>query len=147
MNVTREVVTDLLPLYLSGEASADTRGLVEAFLRSDPEFARIVRDDRIPAMLRGLDAMPSPDVEKRTLDRHQRATVVRRWALPFALFFSLLPLSSHGSSKGVEWIMIRDSPAVALASIAIAALCWVVYFVARMPGRHTPASGGRAATC
>ena len=42
MNVTREIVKDLLPLYVSGEASADTRTLVESFLREDPELARLV---------------------------------------------------------------------------------------------------------
>lgn len=30
-NVTRDVITDLCQLYVSGEASADTRTLVEAF--------------------------------------------------------------------------------------------------------------------
>ena len=29
MNVTREVMTDLLPVYFSGEASEDTKQLVE----------------------------------------------------------------------------------------------------------------------
>ena len=30
MNVTREVMTDLLPVYFSGEASEDTKQLVMA---------------------------------------------------------------------------------------------------------------------
>jgi hypothetical protein len=44
-NVTREVITDLWPVYVSGEASPDTRGLVEAFLREDPELARKLSPD------------------------------------------------------------------------------------------------------
>ena len=40
MKITRDVVSDLWPLYSSGEASADTRVLVDEFLRDDPEFAR-----------------------------------------------------------------------------------------------------------
>ncbi len=39
-NVTRDVITDLWPLYVSGEASQETRGLIDAFLSQDPEFAR-----------------------------------------------------------------------------------------------------------
>ena len=39
MKVTRDVVTDLLPLYLSGDASDDTRRLVDDFMTTDPEFA------------------------------------------------------------------------------------------------------------
>ena len=33
MNVTREVVTDLLPIYFSDEASADTKALVKNYFR------------------------------------------------------------------------------------------------------------------
>ena len=40
LKVTREVITDLLPLYESGEASEETKRLVRAFLAADPEFAR-----------------------------------------------------------------------------------------------------------
>ena len=44
MKITRDVVTDLWPLYLSGGASADTRTLVEAFLAEDPELARRLKE-------------------------------------------------------------------------------------------------------
>ena len=47
MNVTRDVITDLWPVYASGEASPDTRALVEAFLQGDPEFARLIQG-RVP---------------------------------------------------------------------------------------------------
>jgi heme/copper-type cytochrome/quinol oxidase subunit 4 len=43
MNVTRDVMNDLLPLYFSGEASADTRVLVEEYFREHPEFEREAR--------------------------------------------------------------------------------------------------------
>ena len=46
MPITREVITDLWPVFLSGEASADTRALVEDFLQHDPEFARGIRQER-----------------------------------------------------------------------------------------------------
>lgn len=41
MNVSRDVVLDLLPLYLSDEASPDTRALVEQRLAADSELARL----------------------------------------------------------------------------------------------------------
>ena len=43
LNVTRDVVADLWPIYESGEASTDTRVLVDGFLNSDPEFATTLR--------------------------------------------------------------------------------------------------------
>lgn len=39
MNITRNVILDLLPLYLAEEVSEDTRALVEEYLKSDPELA------------------------------------------------------------------------------------------------------------
>lgn len=44
MKITRDVVSDLWPVYVSGAASADTRTLVETFLADDPELARMLKE-------------------------------------------------------------------------------------------------------
>ena len=44
MKVTRDVILDLLPLYLAGEASADTRILVEKYLETDPKLAQLAAE-------------------------------------------------------------------------------------------------------
>ena len=41
MEITRNVIEDLLPLYLADEASADTRMLVGEYLKTDPELADV----------------------------------------------------------------------------------------------------------
>jgi len=41
MEVTRDVVLDLLPLYLADEVSPDSRRLVEAYLLTDPTLAKL----------------------------------------------------------------------------------------------------------
>lgn len=46
MNITRNVILDLLPLYLANEVSADTRALVEEYLESDPEFAERIQQQK-----------------------------------------------------------------------------------------------------
>jgi len=75
MNVTRDVVLDLLPSYLAGEASADTRALVDEYLRRDPDLERRVRARDI-ALVRDVAAAPAPERElasflktRRTLGR------------------------------------------------------------------------------
>ena len=52
MQVTRDIVIDLMPLYQSGEASADTRAAIEEFLRHEPGLKRLVEEDdkNIPAI-------------------------------------------------------------------------------------------------
>jgi anti-sigma factor RsiW len=50
MPVTRDVIVDLLPLYLSDEASPDTRMLVQEHLEGDPNLAQLAArwKDRLP---------------------------------------------------------------------------------------------------
>ena len=72
-DITRDVVSDLWPLVRSGDASGDSRSLVDEFLAGDAEFARQLREADTAA-----HAMPafrlSPDAERRLLDdARQRA--------------------------------------------------------------------------
>jgi len=57
MKVTRDVILDLLPLYYSDEASADTRNLVEKHLAEHPDLARLAHESRAH-----LTAPPPPPV-------------------------------------------------------------------------------------
>ena len=43
MNITRNVILDLLPLYVANEVSADTRTLVEKYLETDSELANVAK--------------------------------------------------------------------------------------------------------
>jgi hypothetical protein len=55
MKLTREIVLDLLPLYVSGEAREETIAGVEEYLREDPELAERVA---------GMDLSPFSDVPR-----------------------------------------------------------------------------------
>ena len=125
MNITRNVVKDLVTVYLAGEASADTRALVEDWLRSDSELAAQV--DRA----RGLDlppvAPPAPTVEKRAFDRTRRRLRGRSIVLGAAIYFSTLPLTVTFGSDGFHGLLLKDWPARAVP-LAVAAALWVVYW-------------------
>lgn len=43
METTREVILDLLPLYLAGEASPESQALVKEHLDRDPDLARLAQ--------------------------------------------------------------------------------------------------------
>lgn len=51
MEVTRDVVLDLLPLYFADEASAETRALIEEHLERDADLARLAKQwqERLPS--------------------------------------------------------------------------------------------------
>ena len=76
MKVTRDVVSDLWPLYASGEASADTRALVEEFLAGDPGFAALVRKQ--PNLAADAVALPA-DEEVKALQRTREAVRGAGW--------------------------------------------------------------------
>ncbi|NUM43733.1 MAG: hypothetical protein HUU38_03435 [Anaerolineales bacterium] len=126
MNITRDVITDLLPVYLSGEASEDTRALVETFFQQDPAFAELVRAQP------PLDILPpapsSPGQEKETLQRIKNTLRLRSILFGLALFCTLSPfIFSFGSDEGVKWWMIRDAPQMALTFGLGAVFAWGAY--------------------
>ena len=129
MNVTREIVKDLLPLYVAGEGSPDTRALVESFLRSDPELAALadaLRSDE----LAGHRAPPAPPSEARAELRLTKALLRRRtWLLASALFFSTLPLSFVVDDQGFRFLLMTYAPGAASASLALAAGLWIAFAI------------------
>ena len=72
MNVTKDVVLDLLPAYLAGEASADTRALVEEYLNKDPDLAQRIRQQWTQELGSAPAATLPLDLELRALMRTHR---------------------------------------------------------------------------
>ena len=115
MNVTPNVVKDLLTVYLAGEAHADTRELVEEWLRDNPDVAQQVERARrttLPAV-----AVPPPTGEKQALDRARRRWRIRWIVLGTAIYFSTLaplrdvqPLGIPGAADRQLARTYRDPP-------------------------------------
>lgn len=124
MNITRDVVTDLWPLYESGEASADTRKLVDEFLRGDVELARRLREDESGKMLAAAPVKLPPDHETRALNRVRIAMLKKDWPLFFAILFSCLAFGRIVSDT--SWDV---SPKKFIITGAIAGVFWVWFFV------------------
>src|SRR5215471_19242044 len=89
MIVTRDVILDLLPLYVAGEASAGTRVLVTEYLSRDPELAEQVRRLQTEQP-EGVVATAAPDLEMKALLRTRREIGLRSWALGLAWFFTAM---------------------------------------------------------
>jgi anti-sigma factor RsiW len=133
MEVTRNVIQDLLPIYLGGEASAESRALVDEFLKRDPALAADVerqKSDLLKQTFTGGHAMSLPqDLEVKTLARTRAELTRRSWMLALAIAFTLFPLSIVVEGTHVRWLMLRDVPSLALAFWAAAAGFWVGFIV------------------
>ena len=124
MEVTRAVVKDLLTVYLAGEASADTRRFVEAYLGTDPELAADVA--RAQGRLPDLADMPvpAPTAEKRALDATRQLLKHRTSTLVVACLFTVLPFAFVFQGSRVTFIVLRDAPAIAVAWWGTAMVMW-----------------------
>ncbi len=130
MTVDRDVIQDLLPLYLAGEASPATRKLVEEHLAANPELARLAQaagDPDLAGMARPT-ALPEPSGQKSALDATRRLLRRRSWLMGGAIFTTLLPFSIHGDESGIRFFLLRDAPQSAALSFAAAALLWFAYW-------------------
>ena len=139
---TRDVVRDLLPAYASGEASADTRRFVEAWLGRDATLAR--EAEALRAAEDDLAAAPAgaarPDAERATLLRLRGLLRAQSFALAGGIFFSLLPFSFvFSSEKGFRFLLFRDAPVVGAFSAVMALASWMALVALtrrlRGPGR------------
>ena len=129
MNVTKDVINDLYPLYAEKECSADTRALVEEYLERNPQHAEELRRV-MSAPLPGA-VPPAKALEEVQALREARRVVRRRsWLMALAIFFSLAPFSFF-SADGRTWWLLRDAPGSALVYATLGVVFWIIYAVQR----------------
>jgi len=136
MNVPREVILDLLPVYLAGEASPATRALVEEYLAQDPELAARVRAQAAaPAVGRTLTPGLPPELALQALRRTRRLLGVQRWLFALAITFTAIALTSEFQFRDgriTEFhFLIRDYPLQFGACFLFGAACWLAYVALR----------------
>ena len=120
MEVTRNVVLDLLPLYHSGEASADTRAVVEEYLRREPALRRLIDTDET------APPPPADDAERAALEQTRKHLRRRSWTMAVALLCTLLPFTMAFLDNRLTFLMFRDVP-WSRALWVVAAVLWVSY--------------------
>ena len=130
MNITKNIITDLLPLYYSEECSDDTKLLVEEYLQKNPEFKQQAKHfsqnpfpSRIPQSLNKEDEMKS-------LVKTRRLLKWRSYLMGFAIFFSCATFSFVYDQGNIHWIVLSSlNAALFYGTLGIG--FWVAYFIAR----------------
>jgi hypothetical protein len=143
MKITRDVVMDLLPVYLAGEASADSGALVEEFALEHAEFGNVIAAQRKELALesRALKepvAALSSDHEVKTLVRTRRLAARLRWLMAVAIWLTVFPLSFVGDGGHITFFLLRDAPLLAVPCWLGAGVSWGVFVSTR---RKLRASG------
>lgn len=92
MEITRNVILDLLPLYSANEVSADTRALVEKYLETDPELANVAKQMAGLESKREVPVPLSQDDKMKAYKTARRANLVRTIILAGAISILLLTI-------------------------------------------------------
>lgn len=133
MNVTKEIINDLIPLYAANECSVDTRLLVEEYLQCNPQQAEELRRVMTTSVPQNVPSAKNLD-EVRAFREARRRLQRRSWEMAFAIFFSLAPFSFVWTERRVWWLL-RDSPASAMVYAVLGVVFWVIYAVERNRSR------------
>jgi len=129
--VTRDVITDLWPLYAAGEASADSRELIESFLRDDPEFSRTLHELERERLPRPDVPVLAPNEELKTLARLRRRIRGPVPLLMFAMIFSCFAFGTLVSDTSFD-----VSPRRFIVTALIAVCFWAAFLVQLFKGRR-----------
>jgi len=131
MNVTRDVILDLLPLYVAGEVSPATRELIEEFLKSDPSLAAQVRAMQAESAA-GLAAPAlAPEAAMKSLRRTRQVLTWQRWLWGIGIALTAIGCSLRIEFDGmrptsVHFLMFDYPYAFGLAFVA-GIVCLIVY--------------------
>lgn len=132
MEMTRNIIQDLLPLYLAGEVCPETRAAVEEFLSRDATLAAEVerlKSDSLKRILGGTTMTLPQDHDAQTLARTRSTIAQRSWMIGLAIAFTIFPMSFVFDKGHVQWMLIRESPSLAMASWAAALGFWVGFVI------------------
>jgi hypothetical protein len=103
-NLTRDIILDLLPIYLAGEASADTCIAIESFAQTDSEISNILQaGDLSMADLHPIIEAPK-NLESKTIARLQHT--IRKQILYVAMAtisILMVPFIAMMFTKEVNW--------------------------------------------
>jgi hypothetical protein len=132
--ITRDLMIDLLPAYLSGDASTDTKLLVENYLKENPDFAQLIKHEA-KVVFPSVPAAASNNAELAALKKTQKHLRRLGWIMGIAIFCTLLGISFQFGPEGIKWTW-GFNPGIAVALEVTGALLWIWYFRGRRVTKH-----------
>ena len=143
MKITNKVILDLLPLYQAGEASTDTKNLIENYFKKYPEFAKEVDELLIKQLPQDIPLPIKPEDEMVILRKTKRLLKLRPLLMASAIFFTLLPFSfgdvPWSEIQGIHllWADFHYGALIAIISGIIGLTSWVGYILIKIRLRTT----------
>lgn len=124
VTITRDLILDLLPLYLAGEASEDTREVVEQFLADDPALAKLVEQSKQNQLDGEVPVPLNKEHEMITFEKTKQLLFQQKVFLAIAVAATLMLAAFRFDSEGVEWLWL-NSPAIGWVLFLVATFFWI----------------------
>jgi len=104
MEMNRNIILDLLPLYIADEASPETRALIEQYLENDPELANIAQKLSAAELLREV---PIPINKEHEMETYEQAKLQqRRYIITLVAVISGIILFMMAAALGGLFLLI-----------------------------------------
>ena len=102
--ISRNVILDLLPLYIADEASPETRELVDRYLEDDPELASIAKKLSAAEL---ISEVPVPLKKEREMEVYEQAKLQqRRYIITLVAVISIIILFLMAAALGGLFLLL-----------------------------------------
>lgn len=102
--IPRNVILDLLPAYIAGEVSEESRALIEAFAQNDPQIAKLIRTGAVELEEISQKMTAPDDLEMKTMKRIRGSIRRQMWFVALATASILLiPFAAMFFSEEINW--------------------------------------------
>ena len=121
--IPQHVILDLLPLYLADEVSAETRSLIEDYLKTDSQLATLAEQAQSATSLQEIPAPLKKENEMEALKKVKKMMVQHNLFLALAVVLTIM--------VGISYIFLWDEPRGAQAPFVfggLAAVFWFAFF-------------------
>jgi hypothetical protein len=121
--IPQHVILDLLPMYLADEVSEETRELIEEYLKTDPQLAKLAEQAKSAPSLQEIPAPLNKETEMEALKKVKKLMVQHNVFLALAVVLTIM--------MGISYIFLWDEPRGAQAPFVfggLATLFWIAFF-------------------
>jgi len=118
--IPQHVILDLLPLYLADEVSAETREMIEEYLKTDPQLAKLAEQAKHAPSLQEIPAPLNKETEMKAYKKGKKLMTQHNLFLLGAIFMTFLTAPAT--------ISLRDEDPIAPFLFGgIALIFWVAF--------------------
>ena len=121
MQITENIIHDLLPLYLAEEVSMETKAMIEDYLETDVQLAKMVEKAKLVPQTAEIVEPVDMDDEMKTFRKAQRKMLQEHMFVQYYVFLGLSIFFT------LSWLLVIffEVGRMGFPTFAVAAACWI----------------------